>query len=345
MTSIRLHHSHVQGALSFTRSSTGALRPWRLPAPEFRLFPSPDDGLVMRAGCPSGVRLRFATTSRRIELRMRPAEHEAVSPEDPFVADLTRAGVLVESRPVEQGRIRFALESGQGDGTTEEGLPVYEIWLSQFHGTHLESMEIENGSVFDVPIDGRPRWITYGSSITMCRQASSPSRTWPATAARRLNLNLTNLGYGGQCHLDPMVGRVIRDLPADLITLKLGINVYGGATLGTRTYEPAVIGLIKTIRDGHGSTPIGVITSILSPPRERVPNALGCTLEDYRAMTREAVFRLQEHGDDRLLLFEGSELFWEEDAHLLPDDLHPNGAGYELMGIRAAEHVLPRLLG
>ena len=41
---------------------------------------------------------------------------------------------------------------------------------------------------------------------------------------------------------------------------------------------------------------------------------------------------------------EGTDLFAESDAHLLPDDLHPNGEGYELMGLRAADLVLPRLL-
>ena len=33
--------------------------------------------------------------------------------------------------------------------------------------------------------------------------------------ARTHNLDLTCLGYGGQCHLDPIVASMIRDLPAD----------------------------------------------------------------------------------------------------------------------------------
>ena len=299
---------------------------------------------MSRAGCPSGVRLRFATTSPWVTVRMRPCNPDEIAPADRFVADLTADGVLLDSREVTDGRYRVDLEPAGGSAATATGVPVYEIWLSPYHATVIDSVEVEDGSVFGIPSDDRTRWITYGSSITMCRQAYSPARTWPATAARRLVLNLTSLGFGGQCHLDPMVARVMRDLPADVITLKLGINIYGGATLGARTYPAAVIGFVRTIRDGHPRTPIGVITAIPSPPREREPNAAGCTLEDYRAMTRDAVARLQAAGDDRLRLFEGTELFGEEDAHLLPDDLHPNGEGYELMGVRAAERVLPRLL-
>ncbi|MBK1860067.1 hypothetical protein [Cerasicoccus arenae] len=43
-------------------------------------------------------------------------------------------------------------------------------------------------------------------------------------------------------------------------------------------------------------------------------------------------------------LFEGCDLFSEDDAHLLPDNLHPNGECYEVMGRRAAEKILPILL-
>ncbi|MFW6313601.1 MAG: GDSL-type esterase/lipase family protein [Spirochaetota bacterium] len=179
----------------------------------------------------------------------------------------------------------------------------------------------------------------------MCRSAASPARTWPAVAARLRNLSLTSLGFGGQCHLDPLVAMTLRDLSADLMTLKLGINVYGASTLNTRSYPAAVIGLVRIIRERHPYTPIGVITAIASPDRERATNVVGCTLEDYRAMTRDAVERLQAAGDEKLWLFEGTDLFGAEDAHLLPDGLHPNPKGYELIGRRFADRVLPMLIG
>lgn len=343
MTTIRAHEALFEGAVSFEESTVG-VRPVRLPAERASLFPSPDDRLMDRARSGSGARMRFATDSRRLTLAVEPA----VTDEEPRVVDLTRDGELLVSRAIASGADAVELElPGPGDddaGLTATGPTVYELWLHQFHPTRVASVSVDDGAAFAVPADRRPRWITYGSSISMCRTATSPARTWPAVAARAHGLNLTCLGFGGECHLDPMVARVIRDLPADLITLKLGINVYGGASLSVRTYPAAVIGLISTVRERHPTTPIGVITSISSPERETAPNAVGCTLEDYREMTRDAVRRLERAGDDRLRLFEGTDLFGESDAHLLPDGLHPNAEGYELIGERVAERVLPALL-
>ena len=111
-----------------------------------------------------------------------------------------------------------------------------------------------------------------------------------------------------------------------------------------RTYQPAVIGMVRMIRQKHPAAPIGVITAICSPPREEARNAVGMSLSDYRVHTAEAVRRLRACGDENVHLFDGLELLGPADAAYLPDDTHPNADGYELIGHRAAEHVLPALL-
>ena len=94
---------------------------------------------------------------------------------------------------------------------------MIELWLPQFGSFQLRNLEIDDGATLQPFADARPQWVTYGSSITQCRTAASPTQTWPAIVARQHGLNLTCLGYGGQCHLDAMVARMIRDLPADYI--------------------------------------------------------------------------------------------------------------------------------
>ena len=118
-----------------------------------------------------------------------------------------------------------------------QGLPsgdkTIELWLPQRHGpVRLRSLSVDDGAVVNAVPDPRPKWVTYGSSITHCAQASSPACTWPALAARMQGLNLTCLGYGGNCHIEPMLAHVVRDREADHIALKLGINVMGAASLG-----------------------------------------------------------------------------------------------------------------
>ena len=81
-----------------------------------------------------------------------------------------------------------------------------EIWLPHRATVTIVSLEVSaTASIASQLKDVRPRWITHGSSITHCAEAHSPSRTWPATAARMANLNLFSLGFGGQvCEVDPV---------------------------------------------------------------------------------------------------------------------------------------------
>lgn len=198
------------------------------------------------------------------------------------------------------------------------------------------------------PADRRPRWVTYGSSITHCAEAHSPSRTWPATAARLADVRLLSLGVGGQCHMDQCVARLIRDTQADAISLKLGINVHNLSSLNVRTFTSAVLGFVATVRDGHPDTPLVIVSPIASPDREATAPRLGgglaapvnrlLTLREMRAKLARVVERLRAAGDARVYYRDGLELFdVEHDAPTMPDGLHPEGDGYERIGRRFAE--------
>ena len=316
-TRIRVEEPMVQGAVS---CETGAdwIKPWRLPFDALKLFP-PEDGLVARAEMPAGVRLHIRTDSAVIELSVLPRAEARLF-------DLTIGGTLVRSHtlPANAECLRFAdLPAGDKD---------VEIWLSHIHPVALRWLGLEPGASFALPRDTRPRWTTYGSSISHCGSAHSPSRTWPACVARSRGFNLTCLGFGGNCHIEPMIARVIRDLPADFISLKLGINVMGASSLSPRTFRPAIIGLVQILRETHADVPVALISPIVSPPREDTANAVGLSLRGMRREAEDAAERLRACGDTNLSYFSGLELFGAElvDAYL-PDLLHPNGDGYEVL--------------
>ena len=315
-----------QGAVSLERREDH-IRPWRLPFDRLRLFASPEEALVDRAGTAAGVRLRMRTDSPTLSLRVYPSDA-------PRLFDLTVDNELLQTVALEEGRdlIRFENLSARDKGL--------EIWLPNTHPVMLRGLGIEDGAALEPVEDTRPRWVTYGSSISHCGSAHSPARTWPAMAARLRDLHLTCLGYGGNCHCEPMVARVIRDLPADFISLKLGINIHGG-TLAPRTFKPAVIGLVRIIREKHPRTPIALISPISCPRRETEPGTTGLTLAMMREEIADAAQRMKEYGDDRLHCFDGRDLFGEELAEdYLPDGLHPNGDGYEIIAKNFVRIVL-----
>ena len=192
--------------------------------------------------------------------------------------------------------------------------------------------------------DNRLRWVTYGSSLTHCVRAHSPARTWPAIVARRRGLHLTSLGFGGQCHLDAMVGMVIRDLPADLITLKLGINTIGG-TLGARTYPSAIVGLVQIIREKHPDTPVALVSPMGYPPHETAPNVVNYTIGGMRRDMEAVHRRLVALGDKNLIYVNGLDVFnLELIDRYAEDQCHPDADGIEVQAENFDRAVMERLI-
>ena len=220
-----------------------------------------------------------------------------------------------------------------------DGDKLIELWLSQKVELRLKVLEISEDANLELVEDNRPRWITYGSSITQCSAAESPSQTWPAIVARQSDLNLTCLGFGGQCHLDPIIAQLIRDLPADFISICAGINIYSSASLGHRSFHQAIIGTVQTIREKHADIPVILISPIYSPPREKTKNAVGFTLEEMRLEVAAAVEDLRNHGDRQLHYVDGLKIFGADSVEMLPDQLHPSSEGYKVLGEKFTQQI------
>lgn len=325
MQSVNLAADVFEGAIS-VEEGAGWLKPWRLPEKKRRLFPSPEEGLLMRAEMASSVRLRFATDSSMVALRFQPlGEIPPGCERDRITFDLTCDGEIVATADVAAGGAEAVF------GGLSAGHRVFELWLPPEVPIAITDLCIDDGSGFTIPEDPRPKWITYGSSLTHCVRANSTSRTWPAIVARERGLNLTSMGFGGQCCLDPMVGLVIRDQPADVITLKLGINCIGGA-LSARTFAGSVLGLVAIIREKHATTPIGLVSPIGYPPHETEPNVVGYTIGGMREAIADVRERLVEAGDGNLSYHDGLDVFnLDLIAQYTTDQCHPNGDGIEVM--------------
>ncbi|MBL4576224.1 MAG: hypothetical protein JKY51_09040 [Opitutaceae bacterium] len=321
----------VQGALSFEQGDDW-LKPWRLPFDEIELF-HPE--LVVRAEMCAGVRLRFRTDSTKIALEL--ALPGAVKDDNDRVTrfDLTTGPDLLASIQAEEGETLITFSGLSGEKT-------YELWLPLMVPCKLSSLHLDKGALFEIPKDPRTRWLTYGSSISHCGDAHSPARSWPAIVARTHNLDLTCLGYGGNCHLETVVGRVLRDTPADIITMKLGINTT--CSLSERTFRSAAMGLVKLVREKQPDIPIGLISPIINSPRESIDIENGHNLQSMRQTLEQSVEILQKYGDDKIEYFNGLNIIGSADTSCLPDELHPDGNGYQLMGARIADYVLGPLL-
>lgn len=359
----------ISGALDFDHRPNG-ISPRRLPAWTRPQVPQVMDVMVRM---PSGVRLSLVTDSSFVELEVlttrmftppddpRPAAFDLLINHDEIRHQAANAGNLIQldaSDPT-----KFELIRGEAYSVRFDDLPTgenqLELWLPQGAFVEIRGISIDDGASLRAPADDRPKWLHYGSSISHCMEADRPTGTWPAVAASMAGLNLQSFGFGGQCHLDQFVARTIRDLPADVISIKVGINVINGDTMRERVFPSALHGFLDTVREGQPETPILVISPIFCPSAEDQPGPtlreadgkfrtypghdelrVGCmSLKRTRQLIEQVIETRREAGDNNLHYLSGLELFSEADAQDLPDDLHPNPAGYRRMGERFVPHV------
>ena len=315
-----------QGAVSLQKED-GWVMPWRIPFEQRGLFP---EALWNAASMPAGVRIAFRSDTTRVAGSVEPVAGMAP-------IDVCCDGELVGSAAMDK-QPAFAFD----------GLPagdkLVELWLPQGAQFRLSGLELSDDASLAPHADTRPRWITYGSSISHCGGATSPVYTWPAIVARERGLDLTCFGFGGQCHLDPMMARLIRDLPADIVSLKVGINIKGASSLSPRSFRAAIVGSVMTIRDGHPDVPIVVLSPIFAPPHEEAPNAVGFTIRMMRDEAAAAVEALRAHGDDNVHYISGLEVLGTDGTDLLLEDgVHPTADGYKAMGRNFLDNVATKL--
>ena len=316
-----------QGAVSVVDTDQWRM-PWRIPHDQISLFPP--HALRERTAMPAGARIACHTDTEFIAGQIEPTRGEPE--EENSRLDLYCDGEFHGSAGL-KGRPEFRFDSLPRDEK------LIELWLPQHREFRLRGLEVSDGATIRPHEDNRPKWVTYGSSITHCRAAASPSLTWPAIVAREHGLNLTCLGYGGNCHLEPMIARMMRDMPADFLSMKVGINIYGSESLSERTFQAAIIGFVQIVREKHPETPFVVMSPIFSPPRETVRNAVGLSIEDMRNEVEEAVLAMRRQGDQNLHYVSGLEIFGTDLGHLLFDDLHPDAEGYKIMGRNFLDRV------
>lgn len=371
-----IHPDLVHGAAELERTAAG-LRPHRLPA---WARARGDAQLQLVEAQPAGVRLVFTTTAARVTLTALATRFglAGVPPRAPGVFDAVVDGVLVASASLSHA-VTVTMDLGTGRSTTVAADPGamsfdlgaddgrrrrVELWLP-----HVESVELISLTA-DAPLDPVPpaatTWVHHGSSISQGSNAATPAGTWVSIAARSVGVGPVNLGFGGSALLDPFVAQVIRDTPADLLSVKMGINIVNADLMRRRAFAPALHGFLDTIRDGHPDAPLLLITPLHCPIHEDTPGpgafdlaALARGVTRFRAtgdpaevaagrltltVVREdieRVFRDRSATDPQLFLLSGLDLYGPGDAgtHPLPDALHPDAATHRLIGERFAASV------
>lgn len=360
----------LRGALDVEQTGRGIL-PHRLPAEARARFPDPQ--LLMAESQPSGVRVVFRSSTSVVELETRPTK--VIYPGAPARPDGVYE-LLVDGNPTALGTVaggnKLTIDMATGSAEASPGptgtvrfddLPTVakdiEVWLPHTETTELIALRTD-AAVEPITDTNRRVWLHHGSSISHGSNAAGPTSIWPAIAAATHGVELTNLGFSGSALLDPFTARAIRDTDADLISIKIGINIVNMDLMRLRAFTPAAHGFLDTIRDGHPDAPLLVISSIYCAIHENTPGpcapdfsngsfqfiATGDPAEvtagklTLRVIRDELARIVTERAatDPHIHYLDGLDLYGEADsiALPLPDGLHPDAETHRLIGERFA---------
>ena len=170
--------------------------------------------------------------------------------------------------------------------------------------------------------------VCYGSSITQGTGTSRPGMVYSNILSRRLNLNILNLGFSGQCKGEPNMAEYIAGLSMSAFIYDYDENAPTPEHLQA-THEP----FFKIIREKHPDLPIIMLTRPSIPSRN-------CRHKPFRDVVYQTYNNAIAAGDKHVWLIDGTEYvaqFGGDDCIL--DCIHPNDYGYMIMAAQIQKHL------
>lgn len=292
------------------RRRDGALEFHRL-SPSLEALYQERPAQLVRMQCPSAVRIRFASDTRRVRVGVRYGAE---------ARPIYRGALCVDAEPQPWGPATRTDEwEGTIFATAEPALRVFDLWLPHQCVALLTRLELSDGAAIRPAPALRRRWIAYGDSITQGMTASSPTATHVGRCALELEAEVLNLGIGGAT-LEAELAACVPDWPCDFLTIAYGANDFNQSVpLGA--WRARAHSLLAAVEHAHPGRPVFLITPLTWAGCRSV-NSAGARLPDYRAALADVARR-----HPRTRLIPGETMIPDNPAYFV-DLVHPNDRGF-----------------
>jgi lysophospholipase L1-like esterase len=172
--------------------------------------------------------------------------------------------------------------------------------------------------------------LCYGSSITHGACATPPEGTYAAQCARRLGVDLINLGVGGSAQMDPAIaGHIASRTDWDMAVFEMGINV---RTWPREKFQPIVEHFVRTVATAHPAKLIFCIDLFTYDGDYETPvtKAVGF---------REAITEVAgQYPSGKVIPVDGRTILTDPTG-LRTDLVHPSDDGMQEMGANLARVI------
>ena len=274
------------------------------------------------AGCTAGGRLRFATDSRRVALKVSLQNIYASA----NMAYIGTAGF--DLYECQEGAWEFCCSFSPEDGDdftaswqfAEKKERKLLIHLPLYAGVRSLQLGLEpNSSIVSAPYAGQEPVVFYGSSITQGGCASRPGCSYTAILSRWMDFDYRNLGFSSGARAEESMIRYLQQQPMRILVLDYDHNAPNVDYL-KRTHCL----LYEKIRKALPDLPV-----ILA-------SAPVVNLNDEWCARREIVYETYLYalgkGDKKIRFVDGSQMFDSSCAPVCMVDIyHPNDLGMYYM--------------
>ncbi len=205
------------------------------------------------------------------------------------------------------------------------GRPVeYQLLLPTYvTTTSLEIGIVSGRKLTAIPRDPTPPIVIWGTSIVQGACATRAGTSWTTQAHFNLDLPVVNLGFSGNCRLEPELAREFAKIPASAFVID---PLQNNENRTSEQIRELLGQCIDHFRKAAPDTPLLLIehagwgNSLAQASKDAKAKELNATM-------RKLVTQLQQAGDTKLHLLTREEIDLNKDAFATVDGIHPNDLG------------------
>lgn len=270
----------------------------------------------------SGVRLQFATDSRKLKLDISVS---SASSRSYFALDVFVNGVMIGSidnltddMPLDYTLAQLPLGKYAGEFDLGEGIKDVSIFLPWSVCAVVQSVELDNGASV-VPDKPKHKLLAFGDSITQGYDAKHPSNKYITRLAMALDAEECNKAIGGEEFYPPMAEAENGSAP-DYIVVAYGTNDWSHSTRQLLTERCRAF--YKILSDKYPNAKIFALSPIWREDWQ-TEKPVG-PFHDVEAIIRQSVKDLPN-----VTVVRGFDHVPKDTGYFADLRLHPNDAGFD----------------
>jgi lysophospholipase L1-like esterase len=278
-----------------------------------------------------GARVRFRTDASMITASFTTGTLGITQGAGVILVDGVRAGTF---------------DAGVSGSTLEVDVPVagsgyrdVELLMPYSQDVRFNGLLVDGEADFQSPTTRPPiRYVAYGDSITEGFWSSDSYASYPSVVGQRNAWEVVNMGFGWRGMKDSgaggIDGSVVGSLGADVISVMMGYND-ASARLSASSYRQSMEAFVAKVREVDGTVPIYLVSPLFTSNAANQPRLL-----EYR----DQIMSLVSGSPDRNLHWiDGLALGIDATnvAAYMSDGIHPNDAGFSLVGANLAARMSP----